>query len=156
MNSEKLKILLKKYLPIKIQNMISDCLGNIWKFNQLKLLEEFEIYKYDKLYQTLLLDDGIPRLNELSTKLKEQARTRNKGEDTTEINEEDNKIVDVNEIAIQKLENDILSLEGKLSISIRKVEDRLDSIIQMEKEVCKQNYGELNIFSPDIAWRIRK
>ena len=125
---------IEKYLPIKVQSMISDCLGNVLKFSQLTLLEEFEKIKYEKLYQALLKDDGTPKLVDLSEKLKEQARTRNKGEDTTDLNDEDNKVIDLNEVAIQKLESDLLSVQSSLSISIRKLEDRLRSIIKDEKD----------------------
>jgi len=54
---------LEKYLPFKIQNMISECITFITGNEQYQKLKEFEEKLYTKLHKRVLEDDGIATLN---------------------------------------------------------------------------------------------
>lgn len=49
----------EKYIPLKTQNMISECLNGILGEREKKKLTEYEKIKYASLNQIILRDDGI-------------------------------------------------------------------------------------------------
>ncbi len=54
----------EKYIPIRIQSTISEALNHILPYKDRGRYAEFDKKKFAELHQTILEDDGIPRLAE--------------------------------------------------------------------------------------------
>jgi hypothetical protein len=52
---------MEKYIPFKMQSLISESLNQVLDKKQLKKLSDFEVKKYKEMHAELLLDDGIPK-----------------------------------------------------------------------------------------------
>jgi len=151
----------EKYIPISIQNLISEWLKNVFKPGQIILLEDYERHKYNKFYQKILEDDGTPNIKELASKLTEAARTRNSpgkfDSDCKELEKSEKKveeIIDYNEIAISNLESDLRKLQTKYSVKIRDMEEKLKKSLKEAEVVNNNNYGELTIFCQTLQEEI--
>ena len=52
----------EKYLPIRTQLMISECIANVFQDDTRRRLKEYERIKYADFHQVILKDDGVHKI----------------------------------------------------------------------------------------------